>query len=1147
MLKSGSRIISSSAALLLVGLLMASSTAHAAADAVVDTSIRIGADEIRGRIEALQTRNDVVAADKQLTLENLQTALARLDSADAARKLTAEYAGSLKQAPEKIARLQEQLDSSSEPDRKSPDLAIDPAEAQLRMASLQIKAVSLRTQRRELDDSLRSMIARQIDARQELSDLREQLEKRADPLPLDASQLLLDSNQIKLDAVRQDLSARIEKTEQEILSLPTREAIASAQQKVLGREIERAEADISDLGRRMDAQEQEDVSNKLERASETVRQMEGKPVALVNLAREVESSRQSMIKISNELRKLWSTKDRLHSQLEEVATARKNVDQILAFGRIGEEYGSLLRDVARKLPSRANLIRRIAERKDVIVDVRVSRFGGEQKLANADTGDLASSRFLDKNGIEQTPELLASTRTLLKDRREALSDLRTIQGRQIEALDELNQLESELRQRSALLKSTLDQRLLWLPNSAPVGRAWFGQVFAGFKSLVSAENRATIVPAIKDSFSSRPLRFAIPAALVLALLLMRKRLHLKLAALAKPVGSRSDRYGLTLMALVVTILLAIPVPLAFGALGLLFVQPYDSSSFPSAIGTGLINVGIVLFILGLFRNMCRHHGLFAAHFGWDVRGARRLGRALWVVSLALVPAVWLSAVARTNNDALLADGLGRLGLFVISISLAVFTHRVFRPNGGAMTSSLSRTGLLWRTRRLWYWALVLTPLVLAAVAMVGYSVSASELQGRMITSGWILLAIVIIVQIAMRGVIVAGRQAAYKQAELRAEKQREEAHDKAAADGGGEGAPVVTGEPEIDVVTVSQQTRGLLHAAAGVLLIMLLWSIWKSMIPALGIFNDVVLWSNVTTTASGQVVNAVTLGHVLLSVALLSLTVFAARNIPGFLEVVVLHRFEIDSGTRYAYVTITRYTILAIGLVFAFSHIGVDWSKLQWVIAALGVGLGFGLQEIVANFVSGIIILFERPVRVGDLITIGDTVGTVSRIKIRAITITDPDNFEVLVPNKAFITGTVKNWSLTSPITRLVIKVGVAYGSDVARAQQIMLDVAAANEQVLESPTPVVLFLGFGDSALDLELRVFVGRIDHRLSTVNNLHTAIHDAFNKAGIEIPFPQRDLHVPGLPEVVKAIAATGHGKVDDDQSASLPFSGKSGQPE
>jgi potassium-dependent mechanosensitive channel len=1146
MLTSSSRIIPSCAALLIAGLLTAFS-AMATTDPYVDTSVRISADEIRGRIEALQTRNDVVAADKQLTLENLQTALARLDSAEAARKLTAEYAASLKQAPEKIARLQKQLDSPIETAASPPESGIDPAEAQLRMAALQIKAVSLRAQRRELDASLRSMASRQVDARLELTDLREQLDKRPDPLPVDASQLLLDSGQIKMDAVHQDLSARIEKTEQEILSLPTREAIASAQQKVLGRQIDRAEADISDLGRRMDAQEQQDIHDKLERATETVQRMNGKPDALVALATETEASRRSMSDITNELRKLWSTKDRLHGQLEKVAAARKDVEQILAFGRIGEESGRLLRDIAGQLPSQTSLNRRISERKDVIVDIRLSRFRNDQKLSNADAGALAANRFLDSNNIEEVPETLSSARTLLKERREALADLSAIQGRQIEALDELNQLETELRQRSAGLKSTLDQRLLWLPSSAPVGRAWFGQLATGFISLFSAENRAGLLPSIKDTFYSRPLRFLIPAAMALALLLVRKRLHSKLVRLAEPVGTRSDRFGLTLSAVFVTILISVPVPLAVGAVGTLLVQPYNPSSFPSALGSGLIIVGIVLLILGLFRNMCRPHGLFAGHFGWDARAVRRLGHALWIVSLALVPAVLLRAVARTNNDALLADGLGRLGLLLISITFAVLAHRVFRPDGGAITSSLDRGGLLWRTRFLWYWILVATPLVLAAIAMVGYSVSAGELLGRMITSGWIALAIVIILQIATRGVLVAGRQAAYKQAELRARKQREEALSNASGDSAGEGAPVLREEPEIDVVTVSQQTRGLLHAAAGVLLVMLLWSIWSGMVPALGIFNDVVLWSNVTTTASGQVVNYVTLGHVLLSVILLSLTIFAARNIPGFLEVVVLHRFDVDSGTRYAYVTITRYTILAIGLVFAFSHIGVDWSKLQWIIAALGVGLGFGLQEIVANFVSGIIILFERPVRVGDLITIGDTVGTVSRIKIRAITITDPDNFEVLVPNKAFITGTVKNWSLTSPITRLVIKVGIAYGSDVARAQQIMLDVAAANEQVLDSPTPVVLFLGFGDSALDLELRVFVGRIEYRLSTVNNLHTAIHDAFNEAGIEIPFPQRDLHVLGLPDAVNAIAGRDHFQTDKDPAVPQPTPGKNGQPE
>ena len=1107
-----------------LALLMISASALAESPMKVDSTIRISADEIRGRIESLQTRTDVVASDKQLTLENLQLALGRLKSAESARKQAAEYAESLKQAPQQIAELQAQLAEPHDPyaqdtqDAQSAPIKIDPAKAQLRMAALQIRLVSLRAQRRELEESLRVMATRKIEARSELADLRSQLERRTDTLPLDASQLLIDSRQIKDDAVRQDLSARIERNEQEILSLPTREAITGAQLSVLGREFDQTQAEISTLGRRMDAREQEEVHEKLDRARQVVIELDGKPEPLQLLARETESLRESMFAIANELRKLWSTKDRLHGQLEEVSALRKNAEQILAFGRIGEEYGRLLRDVGKKLPGEVSLSRRIAKRQNNIVDVRVERFRSEQKFSAAGAGSTAIDQVMNQIGDAVETDTRTVAQSLLKDRRDALQDLSVLQGRQVEALDELNQLETELRERSALLRLMLNQRLLWLPSALPVTRDWGHQLVTGFSKLVAQESRAALLPAMRASLNSRPLLYVGLGSAILIMLGLRRRLLAQLEHLAKPIGTRADRFGLTLYALAVTFLLALPIPLASGVLGQLLIEPASPASFPSAMGRGFVSVGVVLLILGLFRNMCRNYGLFASHFLWRRGAVRRLGLSLWYLSVALIPGVWLSGVAHVSDDPIYADGMGRLGLLLISIALAAFAHRVFRPNGGSMMEILERQGLLWRTRYVWYGVLVLTPLLLAGIALAGYTVSAIELQGRLITSSWVVLLIVIVFQIAMRGVLVAGRRAAYKQAEARLAKQREEDLAGAGADSAGEGSPVAPEEPEIDVVTVSQQTRGILRATSFVLLAMLLWNIWSGLIPALGIFNNVVLWSSVTATSAGQVVSAVTLGSVLLGVVLLGLTVIAARNLPGFLEVVVLHRFEIDSGSRYAYVTITRYVILAVGLVLAFGQIGADWSKLQWIVAALGVGLGFGLQEIVANFVSGIIILFERPVRVGDQITIDDTIGTVSRIQIRAITITDPDNFEVVVPNKAFITRSVKNWSLTSPITRLVVKIGIAYGSDVALAQKIMLDIARANEQVVESPAPMVLFLGFGESSLALELRVFVGRIDQRMSTLHALHVAVLDAFNDAGIEIPFPQRDIHLHGLAAIV-----------------------------
>jgi len=146
------------------------------------------------------------------------------------------------------------------------------------------------------------------------------------------------------------------------------------------------------------------------------------------------------------------------------------------------------------------------------------------------------------------------------------------------------------------------------------------------------------------------------------------------------------------------------------------------------------------------------------------------------------------------------------------------------------------------------------------------------------------------------------------------------------------------------------------------------------------------------------------------------------------------------------------------------------------------------LQEIIANFISGLIILFERPIRIGDYVTIGDQSGTVSRIKIRATTLTDLDNREILIPNKEIITGRVINWTLSNAVTRLKVNVGIAYGSDTDKARDIMIDILKENKKVLERPSPQVLFLGFGDSSND-----------------------INKALEAAGISIPFPQRDLHI------------------------------------
>ncbi len=289
-----------------------------------------------------------------------------------------------------------------------------------------------------------------------------------------------------------------------------------------------------------------------------------------------------------------------------------------------------------------------------------------------------------------------------------------------------------------------------------------------------------------------------------------------------------------------------------------------------------------------------------------------------------------------------------------------------------------------------------------------------------------------------------------------------------------------------------------------------MWFIWSDVLPALRIFDQITLWHRTVTLAGEEKIAPFTLADLGLAILYGVATFVLAKQLPAVLEMILLRRFEMSAGGRYTFTTLTTYAVVTVGVLMVLNTIGAQWSKLQWLVAALGVGIGFGLQEIVANFISGLIILFERPVRVGDIVTIGTTDGVVTKIRIRATTVRNWDRKELLIPNKEIITGQVTNWMLSDQTTRVVIIVGVAYGSDVDKAMALMREAAEENERVLDDPPPVLSFEGFDNDSLRLLLRAYLGAVSDRIPTTTELHRAINRKFNEHGITIAFPQRDLH-------------------------------------
>lgn len=260
---------------------------------------------------------------------------------------------------------------------------------------------------------------------------------------------------------------------------------------------------------------------------------------------------------------------------------------------------------------------------------------------------------------------------------------------------------------------------------------------------------------------------------------------------------------------------------------------------------------------------------------------------------------------------------------------------------------------------------------------------------------------------------------------------------------------------------------------------------------------------------SGTKFTLITLIYIIIASALL---IFLSKRITRLLENKLLATAIAEKGTRSAIVTIIRYAILLLGFFFIFKTAGFDLGAFSWMLGALGVGLGFGLQNITSNFISGIIILFERPIKIGDRIQVGDISGDVTSISMRSTTIVTNDNISIIVPNSKFINDNVINWSHNDRRIRVHYPVSVSYKEDPEKVKEIVLNIANNHPDVLKNPEPAFWFVEYGDNSLNFELVVWTSTyIQKPVVLKSHLYYIIFKEFAKHNIEIPFPQRDIHI------------------------------------
>lgn len=681
---------------------------------------------------------------------------------------------------------------------------------------------------------------------------------------------------------------------------------------------------------------------------------------------------------------------------------------------------------------------------------------------------------------------------------------------------------ADLRARSVValvdeLQQILRETLLWWPSHLPVSLDWAMGAPAAVANLADPASWREIRWALREVTIGSPVPMLLSLLVVGLLYAWGRGTPAHLKALAEKTRHRfTDHIKLTVQAIWWSLVRVIPIPLLLMITSLRLEWMPEVEFGVEVLATMLFSASVWWLAGHLVLLFTSAQGVARAHFGWNELIIQRLRRHLtWFLPIQLALILFL-ALTFAHPSELVFDIFGRLGLLAAVIISGLLGWNLLAPAPEDTPSPLSE-----RRRRLLRMILAAATLALATLTLAGYLLTVGELMARIIDTAMVLGLVWLAYSLAARALILS-------ETRLLLRRMREQKAKAAAAAATLEGSGTVGAEGGMDIPErhlsledVNQQTRTLLRTAAGAGMILALFWAWSDVLPALTWLDGVTLWSRTIMVGDTEVLSRVSLQDFLLAVFLGIVFTLAARNLPGLVEILLTRSTNLDAAGRYTTTMLLRYVLAVIAVIIVFSLLGLRWSELQWMVAALTLGLGFGLQEVVANFVSGLIVLLERPIRVGDTITIGEYSGTVARIRTRATTIVDWDNREIVVPNKNFITERLINWTLSDTTTRLVIPVGVSYDSDVDKVREILLEVARENPQVMDEPEPSVFFLKFGDSALTFELRVYVCQLRERLLTISELHTSIIKRFRQEGIEIAYPQMDLHIRDL----APLAATG----------------------
>ncbi|WP_425353268.1 mechanosensitive channel MscK [Salinicola aestuarinus] len=1058
------------------------------AQSTSDLPSRQTLEKTRDRLAAIEAPSESQQEDKEATRAALET----LDQLEAARDELATLEKNVQQAPEQVRELKRQLAELGDSSAPTAD-ALDELSAealanrtrdsldrleslQNQLASVKARLISAETLPERAQAQMAQAMRQAEAARSELQtpsddeeagtfepkQARYQLQLALAELQADYhSRELSNNTQMReLDAARRDLIERRIALEQARL-----ESLQAALDRARREQSEQAVADIS-------AEDAEAIANH--------------PV-LSDIQKTNRSLSDRLLEVTDRTNELIREAISARSGLDRVRQVKRTLNQQIDAVRGSPLLSRILNEQRRALPE----VDTLGGLQEEIAETRLSQFDLVNRRESLNDPRSLAEQSLENADIDVTPSMESALTELYRSRSDILEQLDREYGNLLTVAIDVQLNQEQLADITRSLRAVIEEQLFWVASGRPLTLGWWREAPGNLAAQVSRGEWQGAVASLWQWPGLHALAVTPLLLLAAGLLLLRRRIKARLLTLHDQIGRlKRDTQMHTPRAILLNLLLAAHGPLLLSALGGLL--RFGDDPFALRLGSAVLQLALAWGVLGWARRLLVADGVATRHFHWSSGYVGQLRRLVFWLGITLIPIILISGTSpgsqadlsnRPVSLLLLLSGLLAMSWVLVRLILAhvpYFGLKLFRLLLGL--------------------ALALVPLILAGLVALGYEYATLKLIGRFVTSVYVFGLWILVEATVVRGLAVAQRRLAYRRAVARRRAQIQE---------GAEGGLEVVEEPPLDMEQINQQSLRLSKLILFIAFTFVFYLIWSDLLAVFTYLDGVTVWEIQHGQGDALTLNPITVADVLIALVTVALTMIMARNLPGLLEVMVLSRLSLKQGSAYAISSLLSYTIVGTGVVASLGTLGVSWDKLQWLVAALGVGLGFGLQEIFANFISGLIILFERPMRIGDTITLGQLHGSVSRIRIRATTVTDFDRKEIIIPNKTFVTDQLINWSLSDNVTRVVLTYGVAHGSDLDEVHRLLRQVADDNRRVLRDPEPQVFCISYGPTAFNFELRIFVNDLLDRLYASDEINRRLDQLFKEHGVRVAFNQMDV--------------------------------------